>query len=94
MGEEQQLSLFEKTEAEVNVENSEIPFAFEIGNRVHIIIPAEKLNHSESVFYLQDFINKRGVILKVLEHAKLQYEVEIGNRVAIIYHDELVVGWP
>lgn len=43
---------------------------------------------------MQDFGGKRGVELKVTEHPKLQYEVDVGNKVVYVYHDELLVGWP
>ncbi|MEK5071713.1 hypothetical protein [Sporosarcina sp. FSL K6-1508] len=75
MVEVEQLSLFEILE--VNSINS--PYSFEINERVQIIIPEHKLNDSETFFYLQDFLKKRGTVLKVLEHKKLQYEVEVGK---------------
>lgn len=90
MDEKHQLSLFENAEEK----SADLVVAFDIGDRVHIIIPEHKLHDTESFFYLQDFLKKRGTVLKVLAHLKLQYKVEFGNKIAIVYHDELVVGWP
>jgi len=67
---------------------------YEIGDRVQIVIPVQKRKDPESFFYLQDFSKKRGVVLRALTHAKLQYEVEVGTKIAIVYHEELMVGWP
>ncbi|WP_338657350.1 hypothetical protein V6B14_22490 (plasmid) [Sporosarcina psychrophila] len=87
---EQQLSLFESAE----LKSVELIMTFEIGDRVQITIPEYKQRDTESFFYLQDFLNKRGTVLKVLEHLKIQYEVEVENKIAIVYHDELIIGWP
>lgn len=90
MDEEEQLSLFDTEERIL----PELPSALQIGEHVQIYIPEHKVKDPESFFYLQDFIKKRGVVVKVVEQLKLQYEVEVGNRIAFVYHDELKIGWP
>ena len=47
----------------------------------------------EAFYYLSNFKDKRGTISKVIKKPSLQYEVEVGNQVAHVYHDELKLGW-
>lgn len=97
-----QLSIFDLQEdvleSEVSVNNEESiqdeVIQFEVNDRVRAIMPEYKLNDVESVFYLENLLGKRGIVIKVLEYQNLQYEVDFGDkRISIIYHDELILGW-
>ena len=90
---EKVISLSEHIEPVADVREYEI-LAFEIGDRVKIQNVAEEESDPESFFYLKDFEGKRGTISKVIEKPVLQYEVTFGERIAIVYHHELSIGWP
>lgn len=68
-------------------------YTFDEGDRVHIVVPPHKENEVEAFYYLSDFTEKRGVITGVKPEPVLIYEVEVGGRTAIVYHDELRLGW-
>lgn len=67
---------------------------FDTGDRVRIVINVTEDEDVESYFYLKPFENKRGEIMKVISKPTLQYEVLFGKEMAIVYHSELVAGWP
>lgn len=82
---------FESSATETgNVENL---LPFEIGERVRVVVNAKEKDDPESYYYLKEFEGKRGVVKKVIPNPSLYYEVEIGNRIAVVYHYELLPGW-
>ena len=62
---------------------------FEITDNVRIFISKERQQDVESFYYLNDFKNVRGKVLKVVEVPSLQYEVDFNGKLGIVYHDEL-----
>lgn len=61
---------------------------FRFGDPVRVI-PVTDDMCAEQYFYLQDLQGKRGLIVKVIRQPTLQYEVDFGGVIKIIYHDEL-----
>lgn len=66
---------------------------YEINDRVKIRNSANLVEDPESFFYLKEFEGKRGEVRKIIEKPVLQYEVAFGQRIAIVYHQELSIGW-
>lgn len=78
----------------IDVDSIESVRPFGIGDHVQIVISVDEETNSESYFYLMDFRKKRGIVKTIIKQPSLQYEVEFGNRIAIVYHEELKAGWP
>lgn len=66
------------------VEEEIIPY--DIGDIVRVNV--DNLDETDvlNYYYLIDFVKKRGMVKKVILMPSLQYEVEFGNSIAIMYH--------
>lgn len=98
----EQLTLFDSLE-EINQEEQRVIIGeevkslveeldpYEVGVRISIHIPCTEEEDSLSYHYLKDFEGKRGVVKKVIFSPRLQYEIQFGNREAILYHEEITI---
>ena len=78
--------------AEKSPENDLLPY--DVGDRVYIQLGCTEDEDPESYYYLKKWWKKKGVILKVNLKPNLQYEVDFGNEVAMVYHHELSISPP
>ncbi|MCM3707899.1 hypothetical protein M3205_19720 [Cytobacillus firmus] len=78
--------------AEKSPENDLLPY--DVGDRVYIQLGCTEDEDPESYYYLKKWWKKKGIILKVNLKPNLQYEVDFGNDVAMVYHHELSISPP
>ncbi|MEK3977304.1 hypothetical protein MKZ20_21945 [Psychrobacillus sp. FSL K6-2684] len=64
---------------------------YEVEDRISIQITCTEEEDSLSYHYLKEFEGKRGVVKKVIFSPRLQYEIQFGNREAILYHEEITI---
>lgn len=80
-------------EEQEDIEEIEL-LPFDIGEHVRVVTDMKAEDDLEGYYYLQEFHGKRGLISKVTKKPNLQYDVDFNGRTAIVYHRELLAGWP
>ena len=67
---------------------------FDIEDRVRVVSDLKESDDLEAYFYIKEFVGKRGIVKEVVTKPNLQYSVIFNNQIAIVYHSELLHGWP
>ncbi|MED3984276.1 hypothetical protein P4646_09510 [Peribacillus simplex] len=74
-----------------DVENKHEIIPYEVGDSVRVQQTCTEEEDSESFYYIQAFDKKKGEVLKVINHPRLQYRVRFGQAEAVLYHEEIML---
>ncbi|MFE4351306.1 hypothetical protein [Peribacillus butanolivorans] len=66
-----------------------IPYA--VGDSVRVQQTCTEEEDSESFYYIKEFDKKKGEVLEVINHPRLQYRVRFGQAEAVLYHEEIML---
>lgn len=64
---------------------------YEVGDSVRVQQTCTEEKDSESFYYIQQFEKKKGEVVEVIQHPRLQYRIRFGETVAILYHEEMTI---
>ncbi|MFP3511473.1 hypothetical protein SB775_17835 [Peribacillus sp. SIMBA_075] len=73
-----------------DLENKHETIPYEVGDSVRVQQTCTEEEDPESFYYIQAFDKKKGEVLEVIDHTRLQYRVRFGQAEAVLYHEEII----
>lgn len=75
----------------LDTEKKQDMIPYEVGDSVRVQQTCTEKEDSESFYYIHQFEKKKGEVMEVIDHPRLQYRIRFGEAEAVLYHEEITI---